>query len=249
MRLKRGLLNLFLILIVFMLSVSQVSSVVFDTDKDGMPDEWERKNGFAPDKNDASEDRDNDGLTNSEEYQSGTNPNSADSDGDGTNDSSDPEPFNPKVPFTLSWVNVGIILTVVCIAFIVIFYLFTLDYSKLFAKKIQPTQKPAMAPVQSSNMQKPAQSSIPRMQQSNIPNMQNQKPSQPFYSLDQRMRMRQELFNKFDNKEQTALPASQPSELRPLPIRKDTQMTPNRDEAALAKLSVIAKKPIKKGKK
>lgn len=41
----------------------------WDTDRDGIPDDWEKKNGLdAGDPNDASADRDNDGFTNLEEY-------------------------------------------------------------------------------------------------------------------------------------------------------------------------------------
>ncbi|RTQ51643.1 polysaccharide lyase [Hymenobacter gummosus] len=40
-----------------------------DTDKDGMPDDWEKKNKLNPkDPSDAAKDRDNDGYTNIEEY-------------------------------------------------------------------------------------------------------------------------------------------------------------------------------------
>nr|WP_298998250.1 hypothetical protein [uncultured Allomuricauda sp.] len=40
----------------------------FDTDKDGMPDEWEIANGFNPDIDDSADDNDGDGYTNVEEY-------------------------------------------------------------------------------------------------------------------------------------------------------------------------------------
>jgi len=40
-----------------------------DTDNDGMPDSWERKNNLDPaDASDSNKDRDNDGYTNIEEY-------------------------------------------------------------------------------------------------------------------------------------------------------------------------------------
>ncbi len=46
-----------------------------DTDKDGMPDTWETKNGLnANDASDGAKDRDSDGYTNIEEYLNGTNP-------------------------------------------------------------------------------------------------------------------------------------------------------------------------------
>ncbi len=46
-----------------------------DTDRDGMPDDWEKKHGLdAASANDGSEDSDNDGYTNIEEYLNGTHP-------------------------------------------------------------------------------------------------------------------------------------------------------------------------------
>ena len=45
-----------------------------DTDKDGMPDTWETKNGLNPnDASDGAKDRDSDGYSNVEEYLNGTN--------------------------------------------------------------------------------------------------------------------------------------------------------------------------------
>lgn len=49
--------------------------VAADTDKDGMPDEYEIRMGFDPnDPSDAAKDFDNDGVTNLDEYKAGTNP-------------------------------------------------------------------------------------------------------------------------------------------------------------------------------
>ncbi len=45
-----------------------------DTDKDGIPDEWENTYGLKIDSDDSAADNDNDGLTNLEEYNSGTDP-------------------------------------------------------------------------------------------------------------------------------------------------------------------------------
>jgi hypothetical protein len=60
---------------------------LLDSDRDGMPDEWETSNGLFP-KNqlDANLDPDNDGLTNLQEYQKGTDPHNQDTDNDGMPD-------------------------------------------------------------------------------------------------------------------------------------------------------------------
>jgi hypothetical protein len=57
-----------------------------DTDGDGMPDVWEKKNGLNPNVNDANGDLDNDGLKNLDEYLAGTKANNPDTDGDGLKD-------------------------------------------------------------------------------------------------------------------------------------------------------------------
>ncbi len=59
----------------------------YDSDGDGMPDDWELVYGFDPfDSNNAGLDGDGDELTNLEEYQAGTDPGDADSDDDGMPD-------------------------------------------------------------------------------------------------------------------------------------------------------------------
>lgn len=53
----------------------QADKALVDTDKDGMPDEWEMKYGLNPqDPADAVKDADGDGYTNIEEYLNGTDP-------------------------------------------------------------------------------------------------------------------------------------------------------------------------------
>ena len=48
--------------------------VVADADNDGLPDDWEKKSGLDPTRNDANEDKDDDGFTNAEEFAAGTDP-------------------------------------------------------------------------------------------------------------------------------------------------------------------------------
>jgi len=43
-------------------------TALLDTDRNGMPDQWERDNGFDPSKPDNSGDKDGDEYTNLEEY-------------------------------------------------------------------------------------------------------------------------------------------------------------------------------------
>ena len=64
-----------------------LSVIAFDTDSDGIADNWELEYGLDP-KNpaDASEDLDGDNLTNLQEYQEGSNPTLTDSDGDTLSD-------------------------------------------------------------------------------------------------------------------------------------------------------------------
>lgn len=54
-----------------------VGKAIQDTDKDGMPDEWEEKHALNPKRPDHNEDRDGDGYTNLEEFLNGTDPNAS----------------------------------------------------------------------------------------------------------------------------------------------------------------------------
>jgi hypothetical protein len=62
------------------LSQTATLVVLADSDRDGMPDDWEIAHGLNPlDPADANLDSDGDGMTNLEEYLSGTNPNDSQS--------------------------------------------------------------------------------------------------------------------------------------------------------------------------
>lgn len=64
-----------------------IASGPLDSDRDGMPDDWERTYGLNPNSAaDATLDRDGDGLSNRAEFTAGTDPTRADTDGDGVSD-------------------------------------------------------------------------------------------------------------------------------------------------------------------
>ena len=70
-----------------------------DVDGDGMPNDWEVRNGFNPNNSaDAAQDADNDGLTNLQEFQRGLAPRDADTDRDGISDGpNDPDGAGPII--------------------------------------------------------------------------------------------------------------------------------------------------------
>lgn len=81
--------------------MDEIANFTADSDGDGLPDGYERKNGLDPkDAADASGDADGDGLSNLEEHRIGTDPRKADTDGDGWSDGlerngSGTDPLNP----------------------------------------------------------------------------------------------------------------------------------------------------------
>lgn len=84
------------------LGVHGSSPLLVDSDKDGMPDDWEIVNQLDPRKDDSLEDRDFDLITNLIEYNGGvdsTKANSGDSDGDGVSD------YSERNPGLNSWVS------------------------------------------------------------------------------------------------------------------------------------------------
>ncbi|WP_250005883.1 hypothetical protein [Actinoplanes sp. M2I2] len=68
------------------------SQAARDTDRDGMPDAYEKANGLNTRKNDARADKDRDKLPNLAEFKAGTNPSRSDTDGDGVRDGDDKRP-------------------------------------------------------------------------------------------------------------------------------------------------------------
>jgi hypothetical protein len=60
-----------------------------DSDRDGMPNSWEKAHGLKVHAYDARADKDHDGLKNLAEYKLGTDPQNVDSDGDGIDDGQD----------------------------------------------------------------------------------------------------------------------------------------------------------------
>ena len=74
-----------------------------DTDKDGLPDDWEAKYGLnINNPEDAKEDLDNDGCNNLEEYKYLLDPIKADTDGDGYDDEEEiKKGYNPNGPGNL----------------------------------------------------------------------------------------------------------------------------------------------------
>jgi hypothetical protein len=60
-----------------------------DSDRDGMPNRWEKSNGLKVHKADARGDKDHDGLKNLAEYRLGSDPRNPDSDDDGVKDGQD----------------------------------------------------------------------------------------------------------------------------------------------------------------
>jgi hypothetical protein len=115
----------------------------FDFDNDGMPDDWEIRNGLRYDIVDSNYDNDNDGLSNVEEYILGTDPNSADSDGDSVNDYNEKQDgTDPLKKDRIAWALV--IVPIIIILFVVGLFFFEkyhLDvilkekFGKYFVKK------------------------------------------------------------------------------------------------------------------
>jgi hypothetical protein len=68
-------------------NITVLETLESDTDKDGLPNVWERKYGMDPnDPTDASLDSDNDGVINSVEYDLDSDPTNPDTDNDGLSD-------------------------------------------------------------------------------------------------------------------------------------------------------------------
>lgn len=119
-----------------------------DSDKDGMPDLWEKEYGLDPNRNDANEDKDNDGLTNLDEYKYRTYPDDPDSDGDGYTDGlevneygTDPLDKNDYPKSKLPWI-IGVIAGIMVIGGGIGYFSYY-EYQKIKSKpKPAPMYKP-----------------------------------------------------------------------------------------------------------
>lgn len=217
---------LFSIILVILLFFYPVSATDFDGD--GLADEWELKNGLRIDKKDANEDPDHDGLTNKEESDEGTDPKSADSDGDGVYDGDEvrsgtnPLDANKPTSFKISYL---IAIPIVISLTFILFYLLNLVFKAISKKSSKSEVKPISNPIP-----KIVPNPIPRIQPRQIP---INKPTQAPYPLttDQKARLRDSIFNKFDSGQATkAPPKAQP--------KKEE----SKDSKILNQLSTIAKK-------
>jgi hypothetical protein len=74
------------LLLALAIAVPSASSAVRDSDRDGMPNRWERAHDLNPYVANAAGDPDRDGLVNLREYRHGTDPRREDSDRDGVDD-------------------------------------------------------------------------------------------------------------------------------------------------------------------
>ncbi|HYI46129.1 MAG TPA: hypothetical protein VE174_11800 [Actinomycetota bacterium] len=75
-----------LVVLMVALACLPASAARKDSDRDGMPDRWERRNDLDPNTKDARRDPDRDGLRNAAEYDFRTNPQVQDTDADGSDD-------------------------------------------------------------------------------------------------------------------------------------------------------------------
>ena len=82
----RRTLLLLTALAALLVAASPAAARARDTDKDKMPDRWEKRHGLKVKKKDARRDRDRDGLINVAEYRAKMDPRDPDSDDDGESD-------------------------------------------------------------------------------------------------------------------------------------------------------------------
>jgi hypothetical protein len=183
---KKMLLIFVMFVFLTMLFVTMVHATDFDGD--GIPDEWERKNGLKIDVNDANEDPDQDGLINVEEYRLGTDPNSADTDGDSIADNLDKDPLNPSSPFTFNWFYLFAI-PVCVLLFFIIYYLVNIEYGKITSHQ-KTIQNPKQFTFNPMTNRKPA-----------MVNYRTQVRSTPINPI-QKSKQREALLNKFSDSEQ-----------------------------------------------
>ncbi len=222
-----------------------------DFDGDGMPDDWERRNGLRVDMEDAKYDYDYDGLTNLDESSYHTDPYAYDSDGDGYDDKEEidrgSDPLDPKSPsffnpFILLNIFIGTLIAV--LLFLLFFYLFTMDYKKIFGRKAKP--KPPKGTVQRKPIGYAGPARIysrgTQLLRSAARSVQTQK---QVISPDQRAKIRSSLFGKFDTPPKKAPAQPIPTTKKQdsiSPPRQKEQPNKNNEENAIDELSMLKKK-------
>jgi hypothetical protein len=94
---KRTLAALVALVTGVLIGVVPGAALAADSDGDGMPNRWERKNELNPNRDDADADPDRDKLTNLDEYRNDGDPHLEDTDLDGLGDGNEVHKWNSEV--------------------------------------------------------------------------------------------------------------------------------------------------------
>lgn len=221
----------------------QQETADIDTDGDGIPNDWEIKNGLDPNNpSDANQDKDEDSLTNSEEFANGTDPNNKDSDNDGFTDKeeidkgtdpNDPEDF-PKSRTGL-YLIFGLVILIAGAGYLA-YMIISRRHEEFELQK--PRQMQRMAPMQ---RQQPQQKIKPQSMQKEI----SLKSKEEIRKVqEQREKEKHNLFKTFEGKEKEEHEKQvQSSTQKEKPEEKDVD-----DESSKGWIE-IRKKPQRKVKK